>query len=32
MTEKEKELLLKIRNSKHQDELLDKLIEIIKRK
>ena len=32
MTEKEKELLLKIRNSKNQDELLDKLIEIIKRK
>lgn len=32
MTEKEKELLLKIRSSKNQDELLDKLIEIIKRK
>ena len=32
MNEKEKELLLKIRNAKNQDELLDKLIEIIKRK
>lgn len=30
MNEKEKELLLKIRNAKNQDELLDKLIAIIK--
>ena len=32
MNEKEKELLLKIRNAKNQDELLDKLIAIINRK
>ena len=32
MNEKEKELLLKIRNAKNQDELLDRLIAIINRK
>lgn len=32
MNENEKELLQKIRNSANKDELLDKLINIIKRK
>lgn len=32
MNEKEKELLKKIRNSANKDELLDKLINIIKSK